>query len=95
MLFSPPAANSRMGPLYHVQYFGDAPERGYIFEKNMVSFTGEDQYQELRQGRQQPASRVVLKRVTRRLLCSRVTWRLRRMWFIDALLVTHECTSLK
>nr|XP_040056257.1 histone-lysine N-methyltransferase NSD2 isoform X1 [Gasterosteus aculeatus aculeatus]XP_040056258.1 histone-lysine N-methyltransferase NSD2 isoform X1 [Gasterosteus aculeatus aculeatus]XP_040056259.1 histone-lysine N-methyltransferase NSD2 isoform X1 [Gasterosteus aculeatus aculeatus] len=56
------AANSRMGPLYHVQYFGDAPERGYIFEKNMVTFTGEDQYQELRQGRQQPASRVVLKR---------------------------------
>ncbi|KAL6105919.1 nsd2 [Pungitius sinensis] len=54
--------NSRMGPLYHVQYFGDAPERGYIFEKNMVTFTGEDQYQELRQGRQQPASRVFLKR---------------------------------
>uniref|UniRef100_G3NL12 Nuclear receptor binding SET domain protein 2 n=1 Tax=Gasterosteus aculeatus aculeatus TaxID=481459 RepID=G3NL12_GASAC len=49
-------ANSRMGPLYHVQYFGDAPERGYIFEKNMVTFTGEDQYQELRQGRQQPTA---------------------------------------
>uniref|UniRef100_A0A8C4IK29 Nuclear receptor binding SET domain protein 2 n=1 Tax=Dicentrarchus labrax TaxID=13489 RepID=A0A8C4IK29_DICLA len=52
-------ANSRSGLLYHVQYFGDAPERGYIFEKNMVSFTGEDQYQELSQGSKQPASRLL------------------------------------
>uniref|UniRef100_A0A8D0A8Z6 PWWP domain-containing protein n=1 Tax=Sander lucioperca TaxID=283035 RepID=A0A8D0A8Z6_SANLU len=51
------AVNSRSGLLYHVQYFGDAPERGYIFEKNMVSFTGEDQYQELSQGNKPPASR--------------------------------------
>ncbi|KAM9340753.1 histone-lysine N-methyltransferase NSD2 [Symphorus nematophorus] len=56
------AANSRSGLLYHVQYFGDAPERGYIFEKNMVSFTGEDQYQELSQGNKQPASRVIHKK---------------------------------
>ncbi|XP_069575662.1 histone-lysine N-methyltransferase NSD2 [Brachyistius frenatus] len=56
------AANSRSGLLYHVQYFGDAPERGYIFEKNMVSFTGEDQYQELSQGSTQPASRVLHKK---------------------------------
>uniref|UniRef100_A0A8C4ILC7 Nuclear receptor binding SET domain protein 2 n=1 Tax=Dicentrarchus labrax TaxID=13489 RepID=A0A8C4ILC7_DICLA len=55
--FKQKAANSRSGLLYHVQYFGDAPERGYIFEKNMVSFTGEDQYQELSQGSKQPASR--------------------------------------
>ncbi|XP_029316667.1 histone-lysine N-methyltransferase NSD2 isoform X2 [Cottoperca gobio] len=53
---------SRYGLLYHVQYFGDAPERGYIFEKNMVSFTGEDQYQELSQGNKQPASRVIHKK---------------------------------
>ncbi|XP_029937635.1 histone-lysine N-methyltransferase NSD2 isoform X2 [Myripristis murdjan] len=55
-------ANSRSGLLYHVQYFGDAPERGYIFEKSMVSFSGEDQYQELCQGNKQPASRVVHKK---------------------------------
>ncbi|XP_070698721.1 histone-lysine N-methyltransferase NSD2 [Pempheris klunzingeri] len=56
-------SNSRWsGLLYHVQYFGDAPERGYIFEKNMVSFTGEDQYQELSQGNKQPASRVIHKK---------------------------------
>ncbi|XP_054470085.1 histone-lysine N-methyltransferase NSD2 [Anoplopoma fimbria] len=56
------AVNSRLGPLYHVQYFGDAPERGYIFEKNMVSFTGEDQYQELSQGNKQSFSRVIHKK---------------------------------
>lgn len=56
------AANGRSGLLYHVQYFGDAPERGYIFEKNMVSFTGEDQYQELSQANKQPASRVIHKK---------------------------------
>nr|XP_046269427.1 histone-lysine N-methyltransferase NSD2 isoform X3 [Scatophagus argus] len=56
------AANSKSGLLYHVQYFGDAPERGYIFEKNMVPFTGEDQYQELSQGNKQPASRLIHKK---------------------------------
>ncbi|XP_022606381.1 histone-lysine N-methyltransferase NSD2 [Seriola dumerili] len=55
-------ANSRSGLLYHVQYFGDAPERGYIFEKNMVSFSGEDQYQELSQGNKQAASRIIHKK---------------------------------
>ncbi|XP_013867271.1 histone-lysine N-methyltransferase NSD2 [Austrofundulus limnaeus] len=49
-------ANSRLGCVYHVQYFGDAPERGYVFEKNMVPFTGEDQYLELSQSNKQPAS---------------------------------------
>ncbi|KAM7376370.1 hypothetical protein PAMP_006111 [Pampus punctatissimus] len=66
------AANSRSGLLYHVQYFGDTPERGYVFEKNIVSFTGEDQYQELSQGNKQLASRVIHKKtapsVPRKLL---------------------------
>ncbi|XP_067335712.1 histone-lysine N-methyltransferase NSD2 isoform X1 [Channa argus] len=56
------ATNSRSGLLYHVQYFGDAPERGYIFEKNMVSFTGEHQYQTLSQGNKQTASRIIHKK---------------------------------
>uniref|UniRef100_A0A3B4ZXC4 Histone-lysine N-methyltransferase NSD2-like n=1 Tax=Stegastes partitus TaxID=144197 RepID=A0A3B4ZXC4_9TELE len=59
-----PKINSRTGLFYHVQYFGDAPERSYIFEKNMVSFTGEDQYQELSQSKKQPASRVIHKKTT-------------------------------
>uniref|UniRef100_A0A7N8WR35 Nuclear receptor binding SET domain protein 2 n=1 Tax=Mastacembelus armatus TaxID=205130 RepID=A0A7N8WR35_9TELE len=54
----------RSGLLYHVQYFGDAPERGYISEKNMVSFTGENQYQELSQGSKQPVSRIIHKKTT-------------------------------
>ncbi|XP_055361927.1 histone-lysine N-methyltransferase NSD2 isoform X2 [Betta splendens] len=57
-------ANSRSGLLFHVQYFGDSPERGYIFEKNMVSFTGENQYQELSRGNKQPASRIIYKKTT-------------------------------
>uniref|UniRef100_I3K397 Nuclear receptor binding SET domain protein 2 n=1 Tax=Oreochromis niloticus TaxID=8128 RepID=I3K397_ORENI len=56
--------NGRSGLLYHVQYFGDAPERGYIFEKNMVSFTGEDQYQELSRSNKQPGSRINHKKTT-------------------------------
>ncbi|XP_014850532.1 PREDICTED: histone-lysine N-methyltransferase NSD2 isoform X1 [Poecilia mexicana] len=50
------ASNSRLGLLYHIQYFGDAPERGFVFEKNMVSFTGEEQYVELSQRNKPPAS---------------------------------------
>ncbi|KAM6961098.1 histone-lysine N-methyltransferase NSD2 [Aplochiton taeniatus] len=52
-------ANSRpSGLLYHVQYFGDAPERGYVFEKSMVFFHGEEQYQQLgRHRNKQLASR--------------------------------------
>ncbi|XP_061599217.1 histone-lysine N-methyltransferase NSD2 [Cololabis saira] len=58
----PKASSSKFGTLYHVQYFGDAPERGYIFEKNMVSFTGEDQYTELSQGYKPPGSCVSHKK---------------------------------
>lgn len=68
------AANSRSGLLYHVQYFGDAPERGYIFEKNMVSFTGEDQYHELSQANKQPASRAIHKKVNHCFLCVIWVW---------------------
>ncbi|XP_051807346.1 histone-lysine N-methyltransferase NSD2 [Acanthochromis polyacanthus] len=59
-----PKINSRTGLFYHVQYFGDAPERSYIFEKNLVTFTGEDQYQELSQRSKQTASRVLHKKTT-------------------------------
>ncbi|XP_051504392.1 histone-lysine N-methyltransferase NSD2-like isoform X1 [Myxocyprinus asiaticus] len=42
--------NGRKGMLYHVQYFGDAPERGYVFEKSIVTFSGKDQYESLSRG---------------------------------------------
>lgn len=32
---------------YHVQFFGDAPERAWVFEKSLVPFKGEGQYEQL------------------------------------------------
>ncbi|XP_060542463.1 histone-lysine N-methyltransferase NSD2 [Pantherophis guttatus] len=32
---------------YHVQFFGDAPERAWVFEKSLVAFKGEEQFEEL------------------------------------------------
>ncbi|XP_077202037.1 histone-lysine N-methyltransferase NSD2 isoform X2 [Paroedura picta] len=32
---------------YHVQFFGDAPERAWVFEKSLVAFKGEEQYEQL------------------------------------------------
>lgn len=46
--------NSRTGLLYHVQYFGDTPERGYVFEKCIVTFSGKHQYQSLSRSNQLP-----------------------------------------
>ncbi|XP_056867738.1 histone-lysine N-methyltransferase NSD2 [Takifugu flavidus] len=57
------ASSSKTGVLYHVQYFGDAPERGYVFEKNTVPFTGEDQYHDLCQCKKPPASRSAHKKM--------------------------------
>ncbi|KAL0969514.1 hypothetical protein UPYG_G00228270 [Umbra pygmaea] len=57
--------NSHMtGIMYHIQYFGDTPERGYISEKNVVSFRGEEQYVDLCYGNKRPSSRVVNKKNT-------------------------------
>uniref|UniRef100_A0A8K9Y444 Nuclear receptor binding SET domain protein 2 n=1 Tax=Oncorhynchus mykiss TaxID=8022 RepID=A0A8K9Y444_ONCMY len=62
MVSTDPELNTHLkhkaGVMYHVQYFGDTLERGYIFEKNMVSFRGEEQYVELCHGDIQPSSRV-------------------------------------
>lgn len=32
---------------YHVQFFGDAPERAWVFEKSLVPFEGEGQFEKL------------------------------------------------
>ncbi|KAK6306795.1 hypothetical protein J4Q44_G00219430 [Coregonus suidteri] len=66
------------GILYHVQYFGNTPERGYIFEKNMVSFRGEEQYVELCHGNKQPSSRVVHRKST----TSSVPRKLHAQWVV-------------
>ncbi|KAJ8388273.1 hypothetical protein AAFF_G00135340 [Aldrovandia affinis] len=70
------AVNSRTTLMYHVQYFGDMPERGYVFEKSMVSFSGEEQYQELCQG----STRQAVSRSDRRKMSSSVPLRLRAQW---------------
>ncbi|KAG9344008.1 hypothetical protein JZ751_012484 [Albula glossodonta] len=70
------AVNSRSTLLYHVQYFGDTPERGYVFEKSMVSFEGAEQYQELCQGSAKQAP----SRTDRRKAPSSVPLRLRAHW---------------
>nr|XP_057933794.1 histone-lysine N-methyltransferase NSD2 [Doryrhamphus excisus]XP_057933795.1 histone-lysine N-methyltransferase NSD2 [Doryrhamphus excisus]XP_057933796.1 histone-lysine N-methyltransferase NSD2 [Doryrhamphus excisus] len=84
-------AKSRSGLLYHVQYFGDAPERGYIFEKNMVSFAGEDQYQELSLRNKQPVSRIIHKKtlqsVPRKL---RPQWKMGVIQATEALVMTLD-----
>ncbi|CAL8303653.1 unnamed protein product [Boreogadus saida] len=57
-----PRAHGPPALLYHVQYFGDCPERGYILESNMVPFRGEEQYEQLgQQANKQPAARAVKK----------------------------------
>ncbi|XP_068194751.1 histone-lysine N-methyltransferase NSD2 isoform X2 [Antennarius striatus] len=55
-------ASGKGGLLYHVQYFGENPERGYVFEKNMVSFSAEGQYQQLSRGNKPPACRLLHKK---------------------------------
>ncbi|XP_067323033.1 histone-lysine N-methyltransferase NSD2 [Anolis sagrei] len=32
---------------YHVQFFGDSPERAWVFEKSLASFKGEEQFEQL------------------------------------------------
>ncbi|KAJ3613756.1 hypothetical protein NHX12_020002 [Muraenolepis orangiensis] len=64
--------------LYHVQYFGVCPERGYILENCMVSFRGEDQYEELSQANKQSVSRIDHKRQG----CVPVPRKLRAQWSV-------------
>uniref|UniRef100_A0A3P9KU55 Nuclear receptor binding SET domain protein 2 n=1 Tax=Oryzias latipes TaxID=8090 RepID=A0A3P9KU55_ORYLA len=69
------AVTCELDILYHVQYFGDAAERGYVFERNMVSFSGEEQYPELCQGIRLPGSCV-----THRKTSASVPQKLQAQW---------------
>lgn len=46
-------ANNCRGLLYHIQYFSDTPERGYVAGKNLVIFSEKEQYQTLCRGTKQ------------------------------------------
>ncbi|XP_069924072.1 histone-lysine N-methyltransferase NSD2 isoform X2 [Oryctolagus cuniculus] len=61
---------------YHVQFFGDAPERAWIFEKSLVAFQGEEQFEKLCQesARQAPTKAEKIK------LLKPISGKLRAQW---------------
>ncbi|XP_036618945.1 LOW QUALITY PROTEIN: histone-lysine N-methyltransferase NSD2 [Trichosurus vulpecula] len=61
---------------YHVQFFGDAPERAWIFEKSLVSFEGEEQFEKLCQesAKQAPTKAEKIK------LLKPISGKLRAQW---------------
>ncbi|XP_040602842.1 histone-lysine N-methyltransferase NSD2 isoform X2 [Mesocricetus auratus] len=61
---------------YHVQFFGDAPERAWIFEKSLVAFEGEEQFEKLCQesAKQAPTKAEKIK------LLKPISGRLRTQW---------------
>lgn len=61
---------------YHVQFFGDAPERAWIFEKSLVAFEGEEQFEKLCQesAKQAPTKAEKIK------LLKPISGRLRAQW---------------
>ncbi|XP_042526897.1 histone-lysine N-methyltransferase NSD2 isoform X2 [Dipodomys spectabilis] len=61
---------------YHVQFFGDAPERAWIFEKSLVAFEGEGQFEKLCQesAKQAPTKAEKIK------LLKPISGKLRSQW---------------
>ncbi|XP_048220851.1 histone-lysine N-methyltransferase NSD2 isoform X2 [Perognathus longimembris pacificus] len=61
---------------YHVQFFGDAPERAWIFEKSLVAFEGEGQFEKLCQesAKQAPTKAEKMK------LLKPISGKLRSQW---------------
>ncbi|CAK6433357.1 unnamed protein product [Pipistrellus nathusii] len=61
---------------YHVQFFGDTPERAWIFEKSLAAFEGEEQFEKLCQesARQAPTKAEKIK------LLKPISGKLRAQW---------------
>uniref|UniRef100_F7BG24 Histone-lysine N-methyltransferase NSD2 n=1 Tax=Ornithorhynchus anatinus TaxID=9258 RepID=F7BG24_ORNAN len=61
---------------YHVQFFGDAPERAWIFEKSLVAFEAEEQFEQLCQesAKQAPTKAEKIK------LLKPISGKLRSQW---------------
>ncbi|XP_057358033.1 histone-lysine N-methyltransferase NSD2 isoform X3 [Manis pentadactyla] len=74
---------------YHVQFFGDAPERAWIFEKSLVAFEGEGQFEKLCQesAKQAPTKAEKIK------LLKPISGRLRAQWKMG-LAQAEEAASL-
>ncbi|XP_076830304.1 histone-lysine N-methyltransferase NSD2 [Brachyhypopomus gauderio] len=62
--FRQKGSTGRTGLLYHIQYFSDAPERGYIAGKNMVVFSDKEQYQALCRTNKEPGALTNVKKLS-------------------------------
>ncbi|XP_020661575.3 histone-lysine N-methyltransferase NSD2 isoform X3 [Pogona vitticeps] len=77
---------------YHVQFFGDAPERAWVFEKSLVSFKGEEQFEQLCQ----ESAKHSLSKAEKLKMLKPVSGKLRPQWEMgvkqakDALHLTME-----
>ncbi|XP_007230968.2 histone-lysine N-methyltransferase NSD2 isoform X3 [Astyanax mexicanus] len=82
-------ANSRTGSFYHIQYFSDAPERGYIAGKNMVTFSGKEQFPELCRGTRQTNAHTDARRLSipRKL---RISWEMGISQATEAITLSAE-----
>ncbi|KAJ7419014.1 histone-lysine N-methyltransferase NSD2 isoform X4 [Willisornis vidua] len=61
---------------YHVQFFGDAPERAWIFEKSLVPFKEKDQFEQLCQ----ESARQALTKAEKIKMLKPVSGKLRPQW---------------
>ncbi|MBN3281304.1 NSD2 methyltransferase, partial [Polyodon spathula] len=68
--------NSRTSVQYHVQFLGNAPERAYIYEKNIVPFEGQEQYK----GLCQESAKQATSRSEKKKLLKPVSVKLRTQW---------------
>ncbi|XP_053921545.1 histone-lysine N-methyltransferase NSD2 isoform X4 [Cuculus canorus] len=61
---------------YHVQFFGDAPERAWIFEKSLVPFKEKDQFEQLCQ----ESAKQALTKAEKMKMLKPVSGKLRPQW---------------
>ncbi|XP_042313013.1 histone-lysine N-methyltransferase NSD2 isoform X3 [Sceloporus undulatus] len=77
---------------YHVQFFGDAPERAWVFEKSLVPFKGEEQFEQLCQ----ESAKHSLTKADKMKMLKPISGKLRPQWEMgvkqakNALLLTME-----
>uniref|UniRef100_A0A670I2X2 Histone-lysine N-methyltransferase, H3 lysine-36 specific n=1 Tax=Podarcis muralis TaxID=64176 RepID=A0A670I2X2_PODMU len=82
---------------YHVQFFGDAPERAWVFEKSLVPFKGEEQFEQLCQ----ESAKHSLTKAEKIKMLKPVSGKLRPQWEMglkqakDALSLTAEERKVK
>ncbi|CAI9584693.1 unnamed protein product [Staurois parvus] len=63
---------------YHVQFFGNAPERAWIFEKSIVPYTGEQEYEQLCQ----ESAKQATSKAEKVKLLKPITGKLKTQWDI-------------